>query len=107
MLRASCLLLAVDKRTFGSAKFQEVAERLARAAEYAVTFQQLMRNNWCALFHGSDQLDIREFEMKLEMILSQYESSHRSFVPVAKFDGIGTLPSCIFRLANIVLTSSF
>ena len=76
-------------------QFQEVADRLARAAVRircdvsAGDMEQLGG----LLYNGSDQLDIREFEMKLEMILSQYESSHRSFVPAANFDAIGTLPS--------------
>lgn len=76
-------------------QFHEVADRLARAAVRircdvsACDMEQLGR----LLCHDSDQLDIREFEMNLEMILAQYKSSHRSFVPVANFDGIGTLPS--------------
>ena len=79
---------------YSGVQFHEVADRLARAAVKircdvsAVDMEQLGG----LLCHGSDQSDIREFEMKLEMILSQYGSSHR-FVPAAKFDGIGTLPS--------------
>lgn len=76
-------------------QFQEVADRLARAAariccDFSAGDMEQLGG---LLYHGSDQLDIREFEIKLEMILAQYESSHRSFVPVADFDGIGTLPS--------------
>ena len=76
-------------------QFQEVADRLARAAARIccdISAADMVQLGGL-LYHGSDQLDIREFEMKLEMILAQYESSHRSFAPAAKFDGIGTLPS--------------
>jgi len=76
-------------------QFQEVADRLARAAvkmrcDVSAGDMEQLGGLLC---HGSDQLDIRDFEMKLEMILSHYGSSHRSFVPGANFDGIGTLPS--------------
>ena len=76
-------------------QFQEVADRLARAAVRISRdiSEADMAQLGGLLYHGSDRLDIREFEMKLEMILAQYESSHRSFVPAANFDGIGTLPS--------------
>ena len=76
-------------------QFQEVADRLARAAARICcdVSEADMEQLGGLLYHGSDRLDIREFEMKLEMILAQYESSHRSFAPAAKFDGIGTLPS--------------
>lgn len=76
-------------------QFQEVADRLARAAVKIRSDVSAgdMEQLGGLLYHGSDQLDIREFEMKLEMILDQYESSRRSFVPGANFDGIGTLPS--------------
>ena len=76
-------------------QFQEVADRLARATARICCDVSAddMEQLGGLLYRGSDQLDIREFEMKLEMILSQYESSHRSFVPAANFDGIGTLPS--------------
>ena len=76
-------------------QFQEVADRLARAAVRISRdiSEADMAQLGGLLYHGSDRLDIREFEMKLEMILAQYESSHRSFAPAAKFDGIGTLPS--------------
>ncbi len=76
-------------------QFQEVAARLARAAVRISRdiSEADMAQLGGLLYHGSDRLDIREFEMKLEMILAQYESSHRSFAPAAKFDGIGTLPS--------------
>lgn len=76
-------------------QFQEVADRLARAtARICCDISEAdMAQLGGLLYHGSDRLDIREFEMKLEMILAQYESSHRSFAPAAKFDGIGTLPS--------------
>ena len=77
------------------AQFQEVADRLARATariccDISADDMEQLGGLLC---HGSDQLDIREFEMKLEMVLTQYESSHRSFVPASYFDGIGTLPS--------------
>lgn len=76
-------------------QFQEVADRLARAAvriccDVSADDMEQLGGLLC---RGSDRLDIREFEMKLELILSQYESSHPSFVSGANFDGIGTLPS--------------
>ena len=76
-------------------QFQEVADRLARATARICCDVSAddMEQLGGLLYRGSDQLDIREFEMKLEMILVQYESSHRSFVPAANFDPIGTLPS--------------
>ena len=76
-------------------QFQEVADRLARAAARLCCDVSAddMEQLGGLLYHGPDRLDIREFEMKLEMILAQYESSHRSVVPAANFDGIGTLPS--------------
>lgn len=76
-------------------QFQEVADRLARATARICCDVSAddMEQLGGLLYRGSDQLDIREFEMKLEIILVQYESSHRSFVPAANFDPIGTLPS--------------
>lgn len=75
--------------------FQEVADRLARAAAKvnrdlsAEDLENLSRN----LSKGSGDLDIRAFEMELEKVVSRYSIADKSFVPAARFDGTGILPS--------------
>lgn len=75
--------------------FQEVADRLARAA--ARVWSDLSGDDLDQLaghlINGSGQFEIRDFEMELEKVVSRYGIAHQSFVPAAKFDGIGTLPS--------------
>ena len=75
--------------------FQEVADRLARAAAKvnrdlsAEDLEDLSRH----LSKGSGDLDIRAFEMELEKVISRYCIADQSFVPDARFDGTGILPS--------------
>ena len=74
--------------------FQEVADRLSRASSAVCSdlsaddLEQLSRH----LSDRSEQFDIREFEIELEKVFSRY-STHQSFIPASKFDGIGMLPS--------------
>ncbi|HQU91893.1 MAG TPA: hypothetical protein PLK77_06330 [Pyrinomonadaceae bacterium] len=75
--------------------FQEVADRLARAAArvYSDLSADDLEQLSSHLSGGFEQFDIRNFEIGLEKIVSRYGIAHQSFVPAAKFDGIGTLPS--------------
>ena len=74
--------------------FQEVADRLARASSTVCSdlsvddLEQLSGH----LVECSGHFDIREFEMELGKVISRY-STHQSFIPASKFEGIGTLPS--------------
>ncbi len=75
--------------------FQEVADRLARASarvcsDFAVEDLEQLSGH---LSDRSEQVDIREFEMELEKVISRYSTAHKSFIPASKFEGIGTLPS--------------
>jgi ribonuclease HI len=75
--------------------FQEVADRLARAAAKISSdllvddLEQLSGH----LSDGSGEFDIRAFEMELEKVVSRYCVAHQSFVPAAKVDRVGSLPS--------------
>ena len=75
--------------------FQEVADRLARAAAKVCSdlsaddLEQLSGH----LSNTAGQFDIRNFELELEKVVSRYCIARQSFVPAAQFDGIGTLPS--------------
>lgn len=75
--------------------FQEVADRLARAAARVWSdlsgddLEQLSGH----LSNGTGQFEIRDFEMELEKVVSRYGIAHQSFVPAAKFNAIGTHPS--------------
>lgn len=77
-----------------SVPFQEVADRLARASSTVCSdlsvddLEQLSGH----LVECSGHFDIREFEMELGKVISRY-STHQSFIPASKFDGLGTLPS--------------
>lgn len=74
--------------------FQKVADRLARASSTVCSdlsvddLEQLSGH----LVECSGHFDIREFEMELGKVISRY-STHQSFIPASKFDGLGTLPS--------------
>lgn len=75
--------------------FQEVADRLARAAARACSdftiadLEELSGH----LAERSEQFDIREFEIELEKVVSRYGAAHQSYIPSSKLDGIATLPS--------------
>lgn len=75
--------------------FQEVADRLARSSAKVCSdlsgedLEELSGH----LSNGTEQFDIRDFEMELEKVVSRYGIAYQSFVPVSKFDGTGTLPS--------------
>lgn len=75
--------------------FQEVADRLARSS--AKVCSDLSGEDLGELSghlsNGIEQFDIRDFEVELEKVVSKYGLAHQSFVPPAKFDRIGTLPS--------------
>jgi ribonuclease HI len=75
--------------------FQEVADRLARAAarissDLSVDDLERLSGHFS---DGSGEFDIRAFEIELEKVVSRYCVAHQSFVPAAKFDRVGTLPS--------------
>lgn len=75
--------------------FQEVADRLARSSAKVcrdLSGEDLEELSG-QLANGSEQFDIRDFEVELEKVVSRYGLAHQSFVPTAKFDRIGTLPS--------------
>jgi ribonuclease HI len=75
--------------------FQEVADRLARSSAKvcsdlsAEDLGQLSGH----LSNGTEQFDIRDFEMELEKVVSRYGIAHQSFVPTANLNRIRTLPS--------------
>jgi len=75
--------------------FQEVADRLARASAKvnrdlsAEDLEDVSRH----LSKGSGDFDVRAFEMELERVVSRYCIADQSFVPAARFDGTGILPS--------------
>lgn len=75
--------------------FQEVADRLARAAARvcsdlsAEDLEQLSGH----LSNGTGQFDVRNFEIELEKVVSRYSTASQSFAPAVQFDGIRTLPS--------------
>lgn len=74
---------------------QEVADRLARASARVSCdlSEDCLEKLSGYLTDGAGQLDIRAFEMELEKVVSRYGIANQSFVPAAKFDGIGALPS--------------
>ena len=75
--------------------FQEVADRLARSSAKVCSdlsgedLEELSGQ----LSNGTEQFDIRDFEMELEKVVSKYGIAHQSFVPNANLDRIGALPS--------------
>jgi ribonuclease HI len=75
--------------------FQEVADRLARSSAKVCSdlsggdLEELSGH----LSNGTEQFDIRDFEMELEKVVSRYAIAHQSFVSAANLDRIGTLPS--------------
>ena len=74
---------------------QEVSDRLARATSRVgcdLSDSELSRLSG-HLSVGADNINIREFELELEKLVSQYEVQQQSFVPPSNFDVIGTLPS--------------
>ncbi|HMM78763.1 MAG TPA: hypothetical protein PKC65_01955 [Pyrinomonadaceae bacterium] len=74
---------------------QEVSDRLARAAARVgcdLSDSELSRLSG-HISVGADNINIREFELELEKLVSQYEVQHQSFVPPSNFDVNGTFPS--------------
>ncbi len=75
--------------------FQEVADRLARSSAKVCSdlSEEDLEELSGHLSNGTEQFDIRDFEMELEKVVSRYGLAHQSFVPTANLDRIGTLPS--------------
>jgi len=75
--------------------FPEVADRLARASakvccDFSVDDLEQLSGH---LANRSEQFDIREFEIELEKVISRYGTAQKSYMPISKLEGIGTLPS--------------
>lgn len=75
--------------------FQEAADRLARAASTARTDLlpddlELLTEH---LSNESNQLNIREFEIEIDKIVSRYQAYGGATVPVPRLDGIAIYPS--------------
>jgi ribonuclease HI len=75
--------------------FQEVADRLARAASTVQTDLlsddiELLREH---LSDENDPSNIRSFEIEIDKIISRYTTSGRSLNPPPTFDGVASLPS--------------
>ena len=75
--------------------FQEVSDRLARAAATAQT--DILRDDLDVLTENlsdeSNQMNIRSFEIELDKIVSRYGSFGGKAVPVPRVDGIPSYPS--------------
>ena len=75
--------------------FQEAADRLARAASIAQTDLhsddiEILTEH---LADENNQMNIRSFEIKLDKIVSRYQSPAETMVPVPRLDGIAIYPS--------------
>ena len=75
--------------------FQEAADRLAQAASTAKT--DLIANDLEFLTehlsNESSQLNIRSFEIELDKIVSRYNASGETMIPVPRLDGVAAYPS--------------
>ena len=75
--------------------FQEVADRLARAAS---TAQADLLSDDLELLAGhlsneSNQLNIKSFEVEIDKIVSRHKGFEDSAYPAVKLDGVASLPS--------------
>lgn len=75
-------------------RFQEAADRLARAVSTAKTDMlsddlELLTEH---LSDESDQFNIRSFEIEIDKVVSRYTFGNSAY-PLAKFDGVASLPS--------------
>jgi ribonuclease HI len=76
-------------------RFQEVADRLARAVSTAKTDMlsddlELLTEH---LSNESDQFNLGSFEIEIDKVVSRYMTTGNSAYSVAKLDGVASLPS--------------
>ncbi len=75
--------------------FQEVADRLARASAQVCSDlnQDDLEQLSVTLSESAGQFNIRDFEVRLEKVVSRYRQAEQVFIAASGFSGAGPIPS--------------